>query len=211
MTVQKCMFPIAATDRWIFERRARRRGYRRVAGLDEVGRGPLAGPVVAATVVLPPRVELSSVRDSKQLTALQRQVLKQQIIECGADISIGSVSPADIDACNILRASFQAMILALRGLREPPDFLLIDGPYTLPVAISQQGIKGGDQRSISIAAASIVAKVHRDQYMTEQHQLYPVYGFASNKGYGTPEHLEALRRYGPCPLHRRTFRGVCPE
>jgi ribonuclease HII len=121
------------------------------------------------------------------------------------------VSPADIDTCNILQASFQAMILARLGLREAPDFLLIDGPYTLPVAIRQQGIKQGDQRSISIAAASIIAKVHRDQYMSEQHHRYPVYGFANNKGYGTPEHLAALRRYGPCPLHRRSFRGVCPE
>jgi ribonuclease HII len=211
MAAQKSLFTDASTDRCIFEKRAHRRGYRRVAGLDEVGRGPLAGPVVAAAVVLAPEVDLPSVRDSKQLTAAQRQVLERQIIECAVDVSIGSVSPGEIDKHNILQATFQAMMGALEGLLEVPDFLLIDGPYTLPVAIPQQGIKQGDQRSVSIAAASIVAKVHRDRFMTEQHHLYPVYGFANNKGYGTPEHLEALRRYGPCPLHRRTFRGVCLE
>jgi ribonuclease HII len=209
MAAQKSLFPDASLDRCVFEKRAHRRGYRRVAGLDEVGRGPLAGPVVAAAVVLAPEVDLPFVRDSKQLTAAQRQVLARQIIECAVDVSIGSVSPGDIDKLNILQATFQAMMGALEGLLAVPDFLLIDGPYTLPVAIPQQGIKQGDQRSISIAAASIVAKVHRDRFMTEQHHLYPVYGFANNKGYGTPEHLEALRRYGPCPLHRRTFRGVC--
>ncbi|HAA02919.1 MAG TPA: ribonuclease HII [Syntrophobacteraceae bacterium] len=211
MSDQTTLFSPGAADRWLHERRARSRGYLRVAGIDEVGRGPLAGPVVAAAVILPPNADLLSVRDSKQLRAAQREVLDRLIHERAVDIAIGSVGPEEIDAINILQASFQAMLRAVRRLHPTPDFLLIDGPYSLPVAIPHKGIKKGDQLSVSIASASIVAKVYRDRLMVEQHHHYPVYGFDRNKGYGTRQHLEALRRHGPCPLHRRTFRGVLPQ
>jgi ribonuclease HII len=191
-----------------FEKEAHRRGYQRVSGIDEVGRGPLAGPVVAAAVILPQNVELAGVRDSKDLTPARREVCCQDIISSAHAVGIGSIEPAEIDRINILQATFQAMIQAIEKLPHPPDFLLIDGPYNLPLAISQKGVTRGDRRSLSIAAASIVAKVHRDRLMCEYHTLYPAYGFAQNKGYGTAKHLEALRRHGPCPLHRLSFRGV---
>jgi ribonuclease HII len=191
-----------------FEREAHRRGFQLVSGIDEVGRGPLAGPVVAAAVILPQKVELSGVRDSKDLTPVQRDVCCQDILSCAHAVGIGCVEPAEIDRINILRATFQAMIQAIENLQYPPDFLLIDGPYTLPLSIPQKGIPRGDSRSLSIAAASIVAKVHRDRLMCEYHMLYPAYGFDQNKGYGTAKHQEALRRHGPCPLHRLSFRGV---
>jgi ribonuclease HII len=197
-----------AVDPLFFEREAHRRGCQRVSGIDEVGRGPLAGPVVAAAVILPPRVELAGVRDSKLLSAAQREMCSQEILSCASAVGIGRIEPAEIDRVNILQATFKAMILAIESLPNPPDFLLIDGPYNLPLAIPQKGIPRGDQRSLSIAAASIVAKVHRDRLMCEYHELYPAYGFAQNKGYGTAYHLKALRCHGPCPVHRLSFRGV---
>jgi ribonuclease HII len=211
MTRQQSFAAIVALDMRRFERRVQRRGFQWIAGIDEVGRGPLAGPVVAAAVVLPGEVDLPAVRDSKQLTAAQREALYQEITQCAQDFSIAFVDAAEIDAVNILQATFQAMLSAVQGLQRAPDFLLIDGPYRLLVDIPQQGIKKGDQVSVSIAAASIIAKVRRDRFMCSQHELYPVYGFHRNKGYGTREHLEALRHHGPCPLHRRSFRGVPPE
>lgn len=192
----------------LFEKRARRQGFQCVAGIDEVGRGPLAGPVVAAAVVLPSDVDLPEVKDSKELTPAKREKCCKEILSCARDVSIGCVEAPDIDRLNILQAAFRAMVLAVQGLKISPDFLLIDGPYSLPLPISQKGIPKGDQLSLSIAAASIVAKVHRDRLMEDYHSRYPVYGFKSNKGYGTRAHLEALRRHGPCPLHRRSFRGV---
>jgi ribonuclease HII len=211
MARQRSLFAAAALDLRAFEKRAQRRGFHCVAGLDEVGRGPLAGPVTAAAVILPLDVSLPQVRDSKQLTASLRETLCREIIRCADDFSIASVDAAEVDMLNILQATFEAMLRALQGLRSTPDFLLIDGPYRLPINVPQQGITHGDQRSLSIAAASILAKVHRDRFMCHQDRLYPVYGFLRNKGYGTREHLEALRRHGPCPIHRRTFRGVCSE
>jgi ribonuclease HII len=198
----------SAVDLLHFEREAHRRGYHLVSGIDEVGRGPLAGPVVAAAVILPQNVELQGIKDSKDLTAGQREICCQDILSCAHAVGIGCVEPAEIDRINILQATFLAMIQAIENLQLLPDFLLIDGPYTLPLAIPQKGIPRGDQRSVSIAAASIVAKVHRDRLMCEYHTIYPTYGFAQNKGYGTAKHLEALRRHGPCPLHRLSFRGV---
>ena len=198
----------SAVDLLFFEREVYRRGFQRVSGIDEVGRGPLAGPVVAAAVILPRNVELPGVKDSKSLTAAQRELCNQEIHSCASAIGIGCVEPEEIDRVNILQATFKAMIQALENLRCSPDFLLIDGPYKLPLAIPQKGIPRGDQRSLSIGAASIVAKVHRDRLMCEYHALYPAYGFAQNKGYGTAQHLQALRCHGPCPLHRLSFRGV---
>ncbi len=191
-----------------FEKEAHRRGCQLVSGIDEVGRGPLAGPVVAAAVILPRHVELPSVRDSKLLSAPQRESCCREILRCMPAVGIGCVEPAEIDRVNILQATFKAMIQAIENLPTPPDFLLIDGPYQLPLPIPQKGIPKGDQRSLSIAAASIVAKVHRDRLMCAYHELYPAYGFAQNKGYGTAQHLAALRRHGPCPVHRISFRGV---
>lgn len=196
-------------DMVFFENRARGRGFHLVAGIDEAGRGPLAGPVVAAAVMLPLHASLPEVTDSKLLGARKRERLYQQIL-CQGDVGTGCVDASVIDRINILQASFRAMILAVQNLPRTPDFLLIDGPYRLPLPILQEGIPRGDRRTLSIAAASIVAKVTRDRMMNEFHRAYPVYGFDRHKGYGTHEHLEALRRYGPCPLHRRTFRGVIP-
>lgn len=197
-------------DMLAFERRVHHQGFQRVAGIDEAGRGPLAGPVVAAAVILPQCLDLPGVRDSKLLSAAQREDCYRQITCSAVDMAVGCVEVAEIDRINILKASFKAMLLAVRGLQAPPDFLLIDGPYTLPVFIPQRGIPKGDQLSLSIAAASIVAKVRRDRIMHEYHELYPEYGFDRHKGYATEAHLQCLRKYGACPIHRMTFRGVNP-
>jgi len=181
-----------------------------VAGVDEVGRGPLAGPVVAAAVVLPAGMDFPEIRDSKQLTAAQRQACCHTILEKALAVGLGQVSAGEIDRTDILTASLEAMRLAVSRLEPPPDFLLVDGPWRIPVSLPQQPIKGGDRLSVSVAAASIVAKVHRDRLMLEYHRSYPHYNFARNKGYGTREHRQALERYGSCPLHRQSFRGVGP-
>lgn len=195
-------------DMLLYERRAYHQGLRRVAGIDEAGRGPLAGPVVAAAVVLPSGLELPGVKDSKMLSAAQREEFFETILRSAIAVGVGCVSEAEIDRINILQASFRAMLMAVREITPPPDFLLIDGPYTLPIMIAQQGIPRGDQLSLSIAAASIVAKVHRDRIMNEYHRLYPEYGFDQHKGYATRLHLESLRKHGACPIHRVSFRGV---
>jgi ribonuclease HII len=186
-------------------------GYLHVAGIDEVGRGPLAGPVVAAACILPAKFELIGLNDSKQLTESRREKLFREIKEQALGYAIGSAEPAEIDALNILQATKLAMKRAIANLKIRPHFLLIDALELKDIKIPQRGIIGGDAICASIAAASIVAKVSRDQWMTELHELYPEYGFAKNKGYGTKEHLEALRRLGPCPLHRRTFAPVGQE
>ena len=185
------------------ERECWAEGFCFVAGVDEVGRGPLAGPVVAAAVVFPRGVSLPAVNDSKKLTAPEREELERAIRAVpGVSIGIGEVSAAEIDRLDILRATWRAMRLAVEQLGKV-DFILVDGrPYP------SRAMVGGDGRSASIAAASIVAKVYRDRLMEEYETRYPGYGFAGHKGYGTAEHLEALRRLGPCPEHRRSFRPV---
>lgn len=193
-------------DMCFFEKQVRLRGFQCVAGIDEVGRGPLAGPVVAAAVVLPPDIDLPGVRDSKQLSPTQREACRRDILSCALDVGLGVVEASEIDRINILQATFRAMALAVENLSSPPDYLLIDGPYKLPLPQPQEGIPKGDQRCLCIAAASIVAKVYRDALMCDYHRLYPVYGFDRHKGYGTAQHLEALSRHGPCPLHRMSFR-----
>lgn len=195
-------------DMLTYEKEARLQGFQTVVGIDEVGRGPLAGPVVAAAVILPHGPSLQDIRDSKKLSPSKREILCRRIHSSALCVGMGLVEPGEIDDVNILQATFKAMIHAVGELGVTPDFLLIDGPYKLPIDVAQMGIPQGDQKSLSIAAASIVAKVHRDALMARYHTLYPVYGFDRNKGYGTAEHLEAIRRYGPCPIHRMSFKGV---
>lgn len=192
-----------------FERRAWAGGFRQVAGVDEVGRGPLAGPVVAAAVILPVGVDLPLVNDSKQLTAGERETLAAALAGlAGIAIGIGTVSVSVIDRHNILRATHLAMHQAVAGLPRAPDYLLIDGRPVAGFRMATEALVKGDGRSASIAAASILAKVHRDRLMDELDRRYAGYGFSRHKGYGTPEHLDALRRLGPCPEHRRSFAPV---
>ncbi|HYA42461.1 MAG TPA: ribonuclease HII [Syntrophobacteraceae bacterium] len=206
--MQRQLIEALAVDMRFHERDAHRRGFRFICGIDEAGRGPLAGPVVAAAVVLSRSVRLPGITDSKKLTAEQREEFFGKIRSRALAIGIGVVDNVEIDRINILQATFQAMTTAVGRLSVNPDFLLIDGPYRLPLAIGQRGIPQGDRLSISIAAASIIAKVHRDRLMCEFHEKFPQYGFDSHKGYATARHCEAIRRYGPCCLHRVTFNGV---
>lgn len=208
MLVQKPLFQTPPMDGLAFDDAIRRRGFRWVAGVDEAGRGPLAGPVVAAAVILPEKAALLGVTDSKKLPARRREELAALIRARAVAVSVGCADPDEIDRTNILQATFSAMLRALRGLEVPPDFVLLDGPYSLPLHLPQRGVVQGDARSLSIAAASIIAKVHRDRLMNDYHTLYPAYGFHRHKGYPTAEHREALRRFGPCPIHRRSFQGV---
>jgi ribonuclease HII len=191
-----------------FERAARLCGYRRIAGIDEAGRGPLAGPVIAAAVVLPVRCRLSGIDDSKQLSEGERARLYAAILEHAVGMGIGSADVGEIDRLNILEATKLAMRRAIDQLAPPADYLLIDA-VTLPgIGIPERPIIKGDSLSLSIAAASIIAKVTRDRLMAEYHDMFPEYDFLSHKGYGTREHLQRLARHGPCSIHRRTFTPV---
>ena len=178
------------------------------AGVDEAGRGPLAGPVVAAAVILPEGFNTRGLDDSKKLTHAQRTALLDRIVTSALAFAIGIVHHEEIDRINILRASLRAMEIAVNTLDRKPDFLLIDGNQRTSLLIPQETVIKGDSRCCSIAAASIVAKVRRDKLMDEYHEIYPQYNFRSHKGYPTKEHLDAIRKYGPCPIHRRSFRGV---
>jgi len=182
-----------------------------VAGVDEAGRGPLAGPVVAAAVILPKTFEatwVTEIKDSKQMTSKAREKVFGQIVNYAMACGVGVVSCSEIDQTNILRASLEAMRRAVAALEPRPDYLLVDGIHPVAVNIPQRCIKKGDQRSRSISAASVVAKVYRDRIMESLHLMYPRYRFDRNKGYGTREHLQALKLYGPCPIHRLSFKGV---
>lgn len=183
-------------------------GFLHIAGIDEAGRGPLAGPVVAAACILPAKFKLPGLNDSKKLTASKREKLFWQIKEQALGYAIGSAEPAEIDALNILQATKLAMKRAVEGLKMRPHYLLIDAVELTTLRIPQKAIIDGDALSASIAAASILAKVSRDNLMNELDKLYPEYGFAKNKGYGTREHLRALQRYGPSPIHRKSFAPV---
>jgi ribonuclease HII len=191
-----------------FESSCQREGYRLIAGLDEAGRGPLAGPVVAAAVILPPGERYPGIDDSKRLRPADREIQFDRIREKALAFSIAEVSREEIDTLNVLVATRKAMEKAVRGLAPAPGFLLVDGIVPLQIDIPQKCIKQGDRRSQSVAAASILAKVTRDRLMEAYHREYPQYNFRKNKGYGTREHLEALQAHGACPLHRRSFRGV---
>ncbi|HEU4401554.1 MAG TPA: ribonuclease HII [Candidatus Polarisedimenticolia bacterium] len=195
---------------WDHEEGLEALGYGTVAGIDEVGRGCLAGPVIAAAVVLDVRQRVPGLRDSKQLTPTKREFLAGEIARRAVACGLGVVEAEEIDRTDILRATLKAMGRAVEALPVRPDFLLVDALRIPGVSIPQRGIVRGDQISASIAAASIVAKVYRDEMMRSLHPLYPVYDFNANKGYGTAAHLEALRRHGASPLHRTTFRGVPP-
>lgn len=190
-----------------YERMARQAGWMRIAGLDEAGRGALFGPVVAAAVILNPQRRIVGIDDSKKLAAARREELAEKIREHALAWATAEMDAGRIDAWNILQASRQAMVAALGKLGLQPDYLLLDA-VTLDLPIEQKSLIHGDARSVSIAAASILAKTERDRRMEELHQQYPGYGFAENKGYGTPDHLEALRRLGPTPLHRYSFAPV---
>jgi len=198
--------PIQPMD--FFERMYHGRGYQRIAGVDEVGRGPLAGPVVAAAVILPRDGIKERLFDSKKITPKKREALYKIIFSESLGVGLGVVGHGEIDRSNIFEATLQAMALAVENLPVAPDFVLVDGSHGFRISIPQKPIPKGDQLSNSIAAASIVAKVTRDRMMLEWHEKYPQYNFAKHKGYGTKEHLEAIGRYGLCELHRKTFRGV---
>ncbi len=193
-----------------------RLGFRRIAGVDEAGRGPLAGPVVAAAVMLPGDFDCSGLDDSKRLSPRTREKLYARIHSLALGVGVGLVEPARIDATDIRRASLEAMHIAYarlisRGLQ--PDLILVDGRDLFPLAadappVEMKAVVGGDGKCRTVAAASVVAKVYRDRLMIEYHARWPGYGFDRHKGYPTRFHLEALGRLGPCPIHRRSFRGV---
>ena len=179
--------------------------YNYICGIDEVGRGPLAGPVVAGAVILPKDCDILYINDSKKLTASKREELFQIIMEKAVSAKTALVSPQYIDKVNILQATYEAMRKAIATLDVQPDILLNDAVKIPLVNIKQVPIIKGDAKSISIGAASIIAKVTRDAMMAEYDKIYPEYDFASNKGYGSAKHIEALKKYGPCPIHRRSF------
>jgi ribonuclease HII len=191
-----------------YERLAYAQGAKYVAGIDEVGRGCLAGPVVACAIIFPLNTLIEGVKDSKKLSPEKREQLFDVLYKHAISIGIGTVEETIIDEINILRATIKAMEKAVEALQVKPDHLLIDALFLENLAIPQFAIKEGDNKSFSIAAASIVAKVTRDRMMLTYSQQYPEYAFSKHKGYGTPEHLEAIAKYGPCPIHRKTFRGV---
>lgn len=202
----------AAGDTFFYERSLRQQGISSVAGIDEAGRGPLAGPVVAGCVILPPDCNSGMYRDSKRLTALRRDTLYDQLHDSGAVIGIGIAGVADIERINILQASLLAMQRAVEncgsGSERQPAFLLVDGTFKVPLDLPQQTLTRGESKSASIAAASIIAKVTRDRLMREYHEQYPQYNFQQHKGYPTKAHRAAVAEFGPCPIHRKTFKGV---
>ena len=188
-----------------FERHAHQRGYKLIAGIDEAGRGPLAGPVVAAAVILPSDYENLEIKDSKQLSAKKRESLCEIIRREALSIGLGVVEASIIDAVNVFQATLAAMKEAVLNLSIEPDYLLIDGSHRIFIHIPQETIVKGDSLSISVASASIVAKESRDKIMEIYHRQFPQYNFLKNKGYGTEEHREAIKRYGHCKIHRKSF------
>jgi len=191
-----------------FETMARRQGFLTIAGVDEAGRGPLAGPVVAAAVILPEGLIIPGVNDSKKLAESMRNRLYDRIMSEAVSVGVGISDNMTVDRINILQATLRAMESAVKLLSSRPDCLLVDGISKTSLDIHQKTIKKGDSLSQSIAAASIIAKVTRDRIMEEYDRKYPEYGFAGHKGYGSASHLAAIAEFAPCPIHRLTFRGV---
>ena len=200
--------PGAVGDPWAYEKRATAKGHVTIAGIDEAGRGPLAGPVVSAAVILPLNFSNPEVTDSKKLSPARRSRLYDLIYAHAVAIGIGIVDAAEIDRINILQASLLSMAIATLNLDPPPDCLLIDGTFPISLPTHQVTIPKGDALSISISAASIIAKVTRDRLMDRYDLDYPQYRFTSHKGYPTKAHREAIQRFGCCPIHRRSFKGV---
>ena len=196
------------TDPLMLEKSAYQKGYRIVAGIDEAGRGPLAGPVVSAAVILPAALKDPEIIDSKKLTPKRRDRVYEKIYRLAVAIGVGIVGPVEIDRINILQASLLSMAMAAVNLKPQPDLFLIDGIFKIPHSVPQQAIPKGDTLSISIAAASIVAKVTRDRIMAGYDLYYPEYGFSKHKGYPTRDHKSAILKFGCSPIHRRSFRGV---
>lgn len=186
----------------------RRDGFKVIAGVDEAGRGPLAGPVVAAAVILPQGLKIDGVRDSKKVPEKERERLFKEIMALAKGVGVGIAGTEEIDTVNILGATKLAMQTALKKLGGQPDIILIDALYLKAVKTKQMSIIKGDAKSASIAAASIIAKVTRDRLMFQYHSTYPQYGFDRHKGYATKAHIESIMKYGPCPIHRKSFRKV---
>jgi ribonuclease HII len=202
------LWPDPEPDTFSLERCLLQKGYLWVGGLDEVGRGPLAGPVVAACVILEENCDYRGFVDSKSINGEQRSRLYRELQSNGARIGVGIVSETDIDRINILQASLLAMKKAVLAMSRQPDFLLVDGNQPIPMTIPQQTLVRGESKSASIAAASIVAKVVRDNLMDQYHLQYPEYNFQQNRGYPTPEHRQAIETHGPCAIHRQSFKCV---
>lgn len=203
LSSNSCLFP---PESILFKQ-----GYHYIAGIDEAGRGPLAGPVVAGAVILPENHFIGEMLDSKQFRPSTREKIFDMIVSDSLSYGFGIVDQWEIDRINIHQASLKAMEIAVNNLQKEVEYLLVDGIHPIKSSIPQRAIKHGDRVSPVIGAASILAKVIRDRIMKKYHQLYPLYNFAKNKGYGTREHQEALKQYGYCPLHRKTFRGVIPN
>lgn len=211
--------PVKSINRFEFEQTLWQQGVARIAGVDEAGRGPLAGPVVAAAAILPPRwaeaglpAEIAGLNDSKQLTEAQREKYFEFLTRCAEiEFAIAQVSAATIDEINILQATHRAMNNALAQLLPLPPHALVDGRPVKTLCVPETAIVKGDARSYSIAAASVLAKVTRDRLMLEYHAQFPAYGFADHKGYGTAKHLAAIEKHGACPIHRKTFAPLKPK
>ena len=200
---------LQAKDLLLYENTLWAEGYTAIAGIDEAGRGPLAGSVYAAAVILPQGCRIEGLRDSKKLSEKKREALFDEIVERAVAYGIYAVDSARIDEINILEATFEAMRGAVDALTVRPDFVLIDGNRIKGFDdFTYQTIVGGDDLSQSIAAASVLAKVSRDRFMRQMAELYPLYEFEKHKAYGTARHRELIAKYGPCPIHRKTFRGV---
>jgi len=199
-------------DTFAYERSLKQQGLLAIAGVDEAGRGPLAGPVVAGCVIFSSNCDTHPYQDSKKITARQRDIFFKELHNSEAALGVGIAEPDEIDQINILQASLLAMKRAVQNCAKnndvSPDFLLVDGTFTVPMELPQQTLTKGESKSASIAAASIIAKVTRDRLMAEYHLQYPQYNFQQHKGYPTKAHRAALAELGPCPIHRKTFKGV---